>query len=494
MASRSKLIKGLVAGDLKLFRTTAPEEELQKGYWTKNTNKVLHNIKMREESDILNPSFRIPYDDTIISHPYNYCYYFDNKRFYWIRNVKKLPQGQMELICEVDPLYSFVNEIFNMTAFEDRATDIGTGYVADPEIIFNASPQAKVYEFEPVNRGFAGESYILSVANIMKLKSKPNIEDPVDIANYLMFDNSADNVSILINLITQMETWRRAHWAYSQDNRGNSGFVDCSSLIARAVQSVFGQALFTTEYKYWVYDEYLNPVEHSQGTNSAASIAQWFYEHQDNGLSPDNPDYKNYVLAISSLDGMFSDNAKTLQTGDLLFFEVTGDEERQWRFPNNGEVSGHYHDAKREIFGSDMRDGMTPYKGIGHIAFVYRGHQDPIDNIPAMMGYNFNASTANIYVADSGTPAIPEDGIWTIEALPWKNSSGQVKDRKGHYLDANGNEFDYTGTKGIADGIFFMRRCGFSSKGDDLEYKWGNYKPYFYIRPNWKNLYEDFHA
>lgn len=475
MASRSTLIKGLVAGDLKFFRTTAPEEELQKGYWTPNTNKVVHNIKMREESDIINPHFTIPYDDSIISHPYNYCYYFDNKRFYWIRNVKKLPQGQMELVCSVDPLYSFVNQIFNMTAFEDRGSHIGTGYVEDNEIIFNASPQAEVHEFSEINKGFTGESYFLTVSNIMGYKTDTDFEEELgyDTSNYLYSNTSPTATTSIVSLINKMKEWQLADWVYSQTLRMSDGYVDCSSLIARAFYEALGATFLGGDS--WA--------------KTASGIAEWFYDHE-----------AEYTYGIFPLGDHYPNETRSLQEGDLIFFETTSNERKE-RFPCSGYIkalaneteadrkarSEKYKLACSHIFGQERRDLETPYYGVGHIGFVYRGLNSPTVSLPTMVGYKFATTDTYIKTATDATAVIPDSGIWTIEGLPQKI-------RQYTSLNEQGAEQYFNGSKATYTGVIFQKRGTFVKReGEDtlMTNDWGDYKPYFAIRPAYDKIMRD---
>lgn len=159
-------VSTLVKGDLLLMINTAVHNDLKKENWTEDDILLYHNIKMKKDFSITHPVFTLKTQDGIWK--YNYVYYADTQRFYFVDNITPLIGGCFELMCSVDVLMSFQQSIMNCMAFESRSSHIGSGYVADSKIIFNSAPKAKTFMFkESPSHGmnFKGNSFILGVAN-----------------------------------------------------------------------------------------------------------------------------------------------------------------------------------------------------------------------------------------------------------------------------------------------------------------------------------------
>lgn len=123
MAAQRKLI---------LRKCTAPNNELFKKPYIKGTKIELTNFNVKDGQSILEPHFIIKSFDGMLA--YNYCYWSDTERDYFIKDIILLPQGQVELVCEVDVLYSFRDAIMNLVVHEERATNGQSNLIADEQV------------------------------------------------------------------------------------------------------------------------------------------------------------------------------------------------------------------------------------------------------------------------------------------------------------------------------------------------------------------------
>lgn len=93
-------------------------------------NKELELIKdmtgqLKEESNVINPIITIQADNP--SHC-NYCYIKEFSRYYFIRDIKSVRNKIWQLQLQVDPLYTYRDQILQMSAVIDKqqGTDFST--------------------------------------------------------------------------------------------------------------------------------------------------------------------------------------------------------------------------------------------------------------------------------------------------------------------------------------------------------------------------------
>ena len=89
---------------IKMWRTTKRENSTatpdSKPAWF--TNIVEYDVKLKEETSILNPTFIL----NIAGHDgQNYVQAFG--RYYWVTNVRSLVNNVMAIDCKIDPLGSY---------------------------------------------------------------------------------------------------------------------------------------------------------------------------------------------------------------------------------------------------------------------------------------------------------------------------------------------------------------------------------------------------
>lgn len=129
---------------LKLYKCTAPNNELHKDKWLAD-EKIISPIIIKDECSISNPHIILSTFSGMVA--YNYCYIEDFQRYYFIEDMITLPKGQVEIVCKCDVLYSFKNAISELIVHEERATNAQSLYLLDNEVPVQANSKIKkVYE------------------------------------------------------------------------------------------------------------------------------------------------------------------------------------------------------------------------------------------------------------------------------------------------------------------------------------------------------------
>lgn len=109
----------------------APRNEIfKKPYMAKTKHTV--SCTMKEGTSIAHPHFIVKSFDNY--YAYNYCYSYDFHRDYFIDDIICLPQGQLEIVCSVDVLYSFRNAIGNLVVHEERSTNGQSNLLQDSQV------------------------------------------------------------------------------------------------------------------------------------------------------------------------------------------------------------------------------------------------------------------------------------------------------------------------------------------------------------------------
>lgn len=117
--------------EILLCRCVAPNNELHKHDFI---SKRLHikPVVYKEGCSILTPHIIIKTPTKLLQ--YNYLYSYDFERYYFIEDVITLPQGQVELVCKVDVLYSFRDAIMDLVVHEERATNGQSNLIVDEQV------------------------------------------------------------------------------------------------------------------------------------------------------------------------------------------------------------------------------------------------------------------------------------------------------------------------------------------------------------------------
>ena len=116
---------------ISLFRSTAPKNEMYKKQWL-SKKKIINNVIYKEECSILFPHIIIKTPEKLLQ--YNYLYSNDYQRYYHIKDIITLPQGQVELVCEVDVMYTYKDALGEVVVHEERATNGQSNLIVDEQV------------------------------------------------------------------------------------------------------------------------------------------------------------------------------------------------------------------------------------------------------------------------------------------------------------------------------------------------------------------------
>lgn len=100
----------------------------------------------------------------IIPHKYNYMYIEKFGRYYYIDDIVSVANNRWEIHASVDVLFSFMSDIYNMTAIVDKSENgnISNLYLDDGSYVMDTRKYNKTVEFPS---GFNDNgSYILICA------------------------------------------------------------------------------------------------------------------------------------------------------------------------------------------------------------------------------------------------------------------------------------------------------------------------------------------
>ncbi len=105
------------------------------------------NVLLLDDTNILNPVFRLKINSELTG--INYCYCAEFKRYYYITNITIENGGIYRIDCAVDVLMTYKNEILNTNAIITRA---GTDY----NVLIGDSAKIAQSNTNVVNKFFSG--------------------------------------------------------------------------------------------------------------------------------------------------------------------------------------------------------------------------------------------------------------------------------------------------------------------------------------------------
>ena len=103
--------------DINFYKNTSDNNVLNKNITLIST----HNIKLKDECNIITPSILIHGD---ISNDINYAYIEKWGRYYYVRDKKSLNNGIYEVNLTVDVLMSHKDKILNLQCIIDKQQDL----------------------------------------------------------------------------------------------------------------------------------------------------------------------------------------------------------------------------------------------------------------------------------------------------------------------------------------------------------------------------------
>ena len=115
------------------------------------------NIVLKDDTDILNPTFILQTDNDIINS--NYIYVSELKRYYYIEDIT-LSQNRIIVTAKVDVLNTYKDDILNLKVILKRQENKYNTYLNDEN--YKALEYSFIHTLNFPN-GFTSQSYILAI-------------------------------------------------------------------------------------------------------------------------------------------------------------------------------------------------------------------------------------------------------------------------------------------------------------------------------------------
>ena len=137
---------------LELYRCPSDERMVSK---TLNDKFTFNHITFKNDTSIINPVFIVgaikdntePMDTVGWWRKFNYCYCPNLERYYFITDIIFTRQGLVELICSVDPLMSFKDDILNSKQLITRQENKQQRYIPDQSLPIHSQVKTEIREF-----------------------------------------------------------------------------------------------------------------------------------------------------------------------------------------------------------------------------------------------------------------------------------------------------------------------------------------------------------
>ena len=130
------------------------------------------DVYLKEETSIERPSFILQGP----VHDWVYCYAFN--KYYFITDVINLDGFRCEIVCDLDVLATFRDDIFNYTAFVERASYMYDEYINDPLLSIEQVPVRVDKTDTSLSTYFGSGCYVAEVLAMDKgisLYATPNL-------------------------------------------------------------------------------------------------------------------------------------------------------------------------------------------------------------------------------------------------------------------------------------------------------------------------------
>lgn len=144
--------------NITLYTNNSPENQLTKDL-TEITSFATAILK--DETDILNPVFRISGATWAQVNACNYIDVPELGRRYFVRDISSIRNGVFEFVCHVDVLSTFADAIRAQTAVIHRQENQWNLYLDDGIFKTYQNPNIVVKKFPS---GFNTQSFVLAVA------------------------------------------------------------------------------------------------------------------------------------------------------------------------------------------------------------------------------------------------------------------------------------------------------------------------------------------
>ena len=128
--------------NINFYKNTSDNNVLNKNITLIST----HNIKLKDECNIMTPSILIHGD---ISNDINYAHIEKWGRYYYVRDKKSLNNGIYEINLTVDVLMSFKQKILTLKCIIDKQQDLTNinKYYNDGSFIVSSKEFIKTFNF-----------------------------------------------------------------------------------------------------------------------------------------------------------------------------------------------------------------------------------------------------------------------------------------------------------------------------------------------------------
>lgn len=142
--------------NITFYKNNSEDNKLDKDL----TQIISMNGDLKNETSIINPVIRIigsmdNYADC------NYMYISAFKRYYFIRDIRSVRNGVLEITAHVDVLMSYKDQIKNCTGIVARNENDYNLYLDDGIFKCYSNPMIQTFNFP---NGFKSFNYILAVA------------------------------------------------------------------------------------------------------------------------------------------------------------------------------------------------------------------------------------------------------------------------------------------------------------------------------------------
>lgn len=129
------------------------------------SNQVIRpDVTLKDGTDLMHPTFLLNYTSI---PKINYIYDAQHLRYYFVDDIRIVRQGLVEIICSVDVLMTYKNEILSSNAFCLRCGQNLNPFLVDTEIPVQAQKSktiAKISTSESIHNYTKKMYYILLTA------------------------------------------------------------------------------------------------------------------------------------------------------------------------------------------------------------------------------------------------------------------------------------------------------------------------------------------
>ena len=125
---------------INLMNNTSPNNKINKNVSAITTLEG----SLKEPTTIMNPVITIEYSNPV---GFNYAYFPQFSRYYFVKNVEILRANIMRLELEVDPLETYKDSILNLPVIIDKNTFLYDNYLIDENRQINVKTKTDIINF-----------------------------------------------------------------------------------------------------------------------------------------------------------------------------------------------------------------------------------------------------------------------------------------------------------------------------------------------------------